>query len=222
MRTTGCPARSSCSSEASVAASGAEVERSCTKTRSRPYTSGGPLLHPSIGMMPLPCLPSDSATSCSSQTPNWQAPPAQSASACRSPPARASPSSDAELESGIVGAVGRAPLAIVPRPIEQHAGVDADERGRNQTEVRQRGVPAAHARNACERSRRNFSWRAIGSSFEPGSVVTTKRRPAFRLAELLDRAVKKYCLRMFTSSVVPDFDATRNSACGRVDRALDR
>ena len=52
----GCPARSSRSTAASAAASGRRGERRWTKTRSRPYTSGGPATSPSIGMIPLPML----------------------------------------------------------------------------------------------------------------------------------------------------------------------
>ena len=66
MRTTGWPARSSRSTERVGCRIRRAGERRWMNTRSRPYTSGGPVVSPSIGMIPLPCLPSDSATSCSS------------------------------------------------------------------------------------------------------------------------------------------------------------
>jgi hypothetical protein len=93
------------------------------------------------------------------------------------PPAPPPPATTPSSNPSIVFAVGRTPHGHGPRTIEEHAGVDADERRRNETEVRERGVPARRRSDAGEDLAKFFLARDL-LHLRTGSVVTTKRRPA--------------------------------------------
>ena len=58
---------------------------------------------------------------------------------------------------------------------------------------------------------RNRSRSAIICSFEPGSVMAMNRGPALPALSALSTPAKKYCFRIFGSSVLPDLLDTMNS-----------
>jgi hypothetical protein len=60
---------------------------------------------------------------------------------------------------------------------------------------------------------------ATYSSFEPGSVIAMNRSPALPGPTTSFTRSKKCCLKMFGSSVVPDFDDTMNKVRPRSTRA---
>ena len=62
---------------------------------------------------------------------------------------------------------------------------------------------------------RNLSAVASASSFEPGSVIAMKRLPAFSEPMVSLTLSKKYCLKMFGSSVDPDLLETMKRVLAR-------
>ena len=129
---------------------------------------------PGAGTSPLPCLPVDSASSCSAQRPK---PPAtRRCRPCRGPPASprraARPSSSPGLPSS-----RRHASAISCARSSSRVEVDAHQRRGHDPEQRERRVAAADRRLAREDARNSRS-RASCSSSEPGSVIarSTARR----------------------------------------------
>ena len=97
-------------------------------------------------MSPLPCLPVDSAISCSAQSPKFAVGLLDAHLVAALPPAFAE--LEAQLQPGVRLAAARVrhPLGVC----EQALGVDAHQRSGNDSEGRQRRVPAADRRLAVE------------------------------------------------------------------------
>ena len=130
---------------------------------------------PGAGTRPLPSLPVDSASSCSTQRPN--AVRCRRARPCRG---RLASRRRARARARGRGCPRRAArLAHLQRALEQPAHVDAHQRGRHEPERRQRRVAPADRRLAGEDARKPRS-RASCSSAEPGSVIATNCSPAPR------------------------------------------
>ena len=95
-----------------------------------------------IGRMPRPCLPVDSATSCSAHSPNDAIGGSTTNVSLSRPPQRQLAERGAEPQARV--ALGQ--LAVLRRhlrALEHRLHVDARERGRHDAERRQRGVAPA-------------------------------------------------------------------------------
>ena len=170
----------------------------------------------------MPSLPVDSARSCSSQAPR-SAIAGDATSVSLSRPRRAhTPMIDPSTRPGLSAAgteweqlcamrSARSSSACTSRPITAPGSMPKSDRA----EYR----PPIDAR-PCATWRKPFSS-ASCSSFEPGSVIAMKRRGASSAPTASRMRSKKYCSKMFGSSVVPDLLETmqtvrvRSSSCSR-------
>ena len=216
IRTIGCPARSSASTAASCDASGADANRTYTNTRSLPYTSGGPSGSRSTGMRPFPSLPVDSASSCSSQAPRSETP----GDVMR-----------VTLSRPLVASTPR----IVPRTTPGFSSIGThEEQACTISSARSRNfatsTPMMAAGTIPKFERAEYRPPMLGTPkrmclkpslsatcciLEPGSVTAMNRCPASFAPRTCVTRSKKYCLKMFGSSVPPDLLETIKSVLAR-------
>ena len=99
------------------------------------------------GSRPVPCLPVDSAISCSAQSPKPWMPDPKSAMTTLSRPARpASPSAAPSVRAGLSSSLPRRRQQRLRRRSSKPADVDSGEGARHQPEGGQRAVAAADVR----------------------------------------------------------------------------
>ena len=122
----------------------------CTNTRSSPYSAAGTSGSSAIGRMPRPCLPVDSATSCSAHSPNDSSGVVDDEGELVAAPQRQLAERDAEL-AGPGCPRSRRQASIASCAVAQHgADVVAGDRGRDEPEVGQHGVAPADVRVVLE------------------------------------------------------------------------
>ena len=141
-------------------------------------------------------------------------------SPCRAPAwrrrPRIAPSSTPGFSTG--GALAAQERTISAVRSRKARDVDADRRGRHHAEIGQHRIAPADARHAVADVRGISRACAIFSSDEPGSVIATKCCDAPPRPSAACARSKKYCLKMFGSSVLPDLLDTMNSVRAQIDR----
>ena len=180
---------------------------------------GAPSGSPSTGTMPTPCLPVDSAMSCSSQAPR----DARSGSMTKvslSRPARAraamaAPSTRAGLSSRVGARQVGHDAGVLEERVDVQAAAGPPARGRRRS-GRCSGRP--HRRGLRNVSR-NLSECGMASRAPPGSETETKPSPALSLREathaVRPRRSQRWARKASVSVVVPDLVATmRRVRCG--------
>ena len=192
MRTTGWPAFSSAASLAVVrprrSPSSASVDEEAVVAVDLRPPSGSP----SIGIRPLPCLPVDSANSCSGQAPKLASPGDAMMRDLVAARQSGGAEREAEHDAGIfrrrhVRAAGAHHHPCRPSPVRD---IDPGDRRRNQAELRQHRIAAADARLAVEDVAEALRLRGFFQC-EPGSVMAMKWPPALSAPTVSATRLKK-------------------------------
>ena len=175
-------------------------------------------------MTPLPCLPVDSASSCSSQAP-------KSAIAGRGDDRHLVAARGAGRRRGwrqgsrpgfsAGGALGAQERTISAALSRKAAEVDADRRRRHHAEIRQHRIAPADARQAVEDVRGSPRSARVFSSDEPGSVMATKRVPPRRRRPPLAARVEEVLLEDVRLERAARLARDDEQRARRVDPALD-
>ena len=140
--TVGCPAAANAATASAWRGSGASASRRCTNTRSGPYAPASTSGSSAIGRIPRPCLPVDSATSCSAQSPNAVSGGSTTNVSLSRPRLASSPSAAPSHSPELPACSWQFSAATWP-PSSTVRDVDAGQRRRHDAERRERRVPAA-------------------------------------------------------------------------------
>ena len=169
--------------------------RAGRRTRGRRRrTPGSPSGSPATGRMPLPCLPVDSAISCSTQSPKLSIGSATTKVSLVAALARQLAHRDAEPEPGVGRSSSRSAAQFCSATwarCEQRLDVHARQRGRHQPEVGQHRVAPADVGVVLEHVpeaalARQVHQRAAGVG--DGDEAAARRRPCARRSSACARA----------------------------------